>query len=99
VVRFNVDAPSVQQERRMERMAYAMGLGDIAGADAAAQAVAQAITAMNARLGLPTGLAALGVERAWFDKIIAGAMADHCHKTNPRLASEGDYREMLKASM
>jgi alcohol dehydrogenase class IV len=54
---------------------------------------------MNARLGLPTGLAAMGVERAWFDKIIEGAMADHCHKTNPRLASAQDYREMLEAAM
>jgi alcohol dehydrogenase class IV len=42
---------------------------------------------MNARLGLPKGLADLGVELAWFDKIIEGALADHCHKTNPRLAS------------
>ena len=99
VVRFNAAAPSVQQERRMERMAYAMGLGAITGAAPAAQAVAQAITAMNARLGLPSGLAAMGVERAWFDKIIEGAMADHCHKTNPRLASASDYREMLEAAM
>ena len=99
VVRFNAAAPSVQQERRMERMAYAMGLGAITGAAPAAEAVAQAISAMNARLGLPTGLAAMGVERAWFDKIIEGAMADHCHKTNPRLASAQDYREMLEAAM
>jgi alcohol dehydrogenase class IV len=99
VVRFNAAAPSVQQERRMERMAYAMGLGEISGAATAAEAVAQAITAMNARLGLPSGLAAMGVERAWFDKVIQGAMADHCHKTNPRLASESEYREMLEASM
>jgi alcohol dehydrogenase class IV len=98
-VRFNAAAPSVQQERRMERMAYAMGLGEISGAATAAEAVAQAITAMNARLGLPSGLAAMGVERAWFDKVIQGAMADHCHKTNPRLASESEYREMLEASM
>jgi len=99
VVRFNAASESVQQERRMQRMAYAMGLGEIQGAAAAAQAIAQAITAMNARLGLASGLAALGVERAWFDKIIEGAMADHCHKTNPRLATAQEYREMLQASM
>ena len=99
VVRFNASAESVQKERRMERMAYAMGLGEIQGALAAAEAIAQAITAMNARLGLASGLAALGVERDWFDKTIQGAMADHCHKTNPRLATEQEYREMLEASM
>jgi hypothetical protein len=99
VVRFNAAAESVQTERRMQRMAYAMGLGEIHRAAEAAEAIAQAITAMNARLGLANGLAALGVERAWFDAIIEGAMADHCHKTNPRLATAQEYREMLEASM
>ena len=54
---------------------------------------------MNARLGLPTGLAALGVTPADFDAIIDGAMADHCHKTNPRIATREQYRELLAASM
>ncbi len=99
VVRFNASAESVQKERRMERMAYAMGLGEIQGAAPAAEVIAQAITAMNASLGLASGLATLGVERAWFDAIIDGAMADHCHKTNPHLASAQEYREMLEASM
>ena len=35
----------------------------------------------------------------WFDKVIAGAMVDHCHKTNPRIATPEDYRELLSASM
>jgi 4-hydroxybutyrate dehydrogenase len=106
VVRFNAEAESVQKERRMERMAYAMGLGEMGGGVAsaaasvqAAEAIAQAITAMNARLNLPKGLAEMGVTPDCFDQVIAGAMADHCHKTNPRLATEQDYREMLNAAM
>jgi 4-hydroxybutyrate dehydrogenase len=99
VIRFNAQAESVQRDKRMERMAYVMGLGDIQGAVKAAEAVAQAIVQMNARLGLPKGLSDMGVERAWFDKIIEGALADHCHKTNPRLASHADYVAMLEASM
>jgi alcohol dehydrogenase class IV len=99
VVRFNAAAPSVQKEHRMERMAYAMGLGEIQGAHAAAEVIAQAITAMNARLGLPKGLAEMGVAPDCFEQVIQGAMADHCHKTNPRLATEQDYREMLQAAM
>jgi alcohol dehydrogenase class IV len=77
-------------------MAHAMGLG---GCDAQGDAVADAIRAMNARLGLPTGLAALGVTADLFERVIDGAMADHCHKTNPRIATREDYRAMLDASM
>ena len=99
VIRFNAQAESVQRERRLQRMAYAMGLGAIEDATQAAEALALAIVDINARLGLPAGLAALGVQPHCFDKVIDGALADHCHKTNPRIASAEDYREMLKAAM
>ena len=92
VVRFNASAESVQKERRLERMAYAMGLKS--GGD-----IPDAIKAMSARLGLPAGLRAMGVSEGQFDDVIRGAMADHCHKTNPRLATPEDYREMLLQSM
>ncbi len=96
VVRFNAGAESVQRERRLQRMAHAMGLPSC---DARGDAIAEVIAAMNARLGLPRGLAELGVTPALFDRVTAGALADHCHKTNPRLASADDYRAMLEASM
>ena len=92
VVSFNAQAESVIRERRLERMAHAMGL-------ASASDIPEAIRDMNARLGLPTGLAAMGVERALFDRIIHGALADHCHKTNPRIASREEYEELLAASL
>jgi 4-hydroxybutyrate dehydrogenase len=92
VVRFNAQAESVQKEHRLERMARAMGLAS--GSD-----IPEAIKDMNARLGLPTGLAAMGVQRDQFSRIIEGALADHCHKTNPRLASVEDYEEMLEDSL
>jgi 4-hydroxybutyrate dehydrogenase len=96
VVRFNADAPSIRTERRLQRMAHAMGL---AGCDDLGTEVADAITAMNARLGLPSGLKAMGVTEDLFDRVIDGAMADHCHKTNPRIATRDDYRAMLAAAM
>ncbi|MDO9072753.1 MAG: iron-containing alcohol dehydrogenase [Rubrivivax sp.] len=92
VVRFNAAAPSIQAEQRLRRMAHAMGLPEC---DSRGTEVAEAITAMNARLGLPKGLAAMGVPEALFDRVIDGAMADHCHKTNPRIATREDYRRML----
>ena len=95
VVRFNAAAESIQRERRLQRMAHAMGL---ASCDTEGTQIADAIRAMNARLGLPSGLAAMGVTRALHERVIDGAMADHCHKTNPRIATRDDYREMLDAS-
>jgi len=92
VVEFNAVATSVQKEKRLERMARAMGLSS--GGD-----IADAIRDMNARLHLPTGLAQMGVNRAAFGQIIQGALADHCHKTNPRLASGDEYAELLEQSM
>ena len=92
VVNFNAAAESVQKENRLNRMAQAMGLKS--GSD-----IPEAIKDMNARLGLPTGLAAMGVTEGQFDQVITGALADHCHKTNPRIASAEEYRQMLSVSL
>ncbi len=92
VVTFNASASSIQQEHRLQRMAQAMGL-------AAATDIPQAIHDMNARLRLPSGLAAMGVQADSFARVVTGALADHCHKTNPRLASADDYQAMLADSM
>jgi alcohol dehydrogenase class IV len=92
VVRFNATAQSVVKDKRLDRMARAMGLRS--GSD-----IPEAIRDMNARLGLPSGLAAMGVERALFERIVSGALADHCHKTNPRIASGDEYLDMLETSL
>jgi 4-hydroxybutyrate dehydrogenase len=92
VVRFNSQAASVIKDKRLDRMARAMGLQS--GGD-----VADAIRDMNARLALPSGLAAMGVERGLFDRIVTGATADHCHKTNPRIATPDEYRDLLETSL
>jgi hypothetical protein len=96
VVAFNASAPSIRNEQRLQRMAHAVGIGSC---DAAGTELCEALRGLNARLGLPRGLAELGVTPAIFEQVIDGAMADHCHKTNPRLATRDDYRAMLAASL
>ena len=92
VVRFNAEAETVQREDRLNRMAHAMGLSS--GSD-----IPDAIRDMNARLGLPSGLSAMGVEAAQFSAVIDGALKDHCHATNPRIASAQDYEQLLSSSL
>ena len=92
VVRFNAEAETVQREDRLNRMAHAMGLSS--GSD-----IPDAIRDMSARLGLPSGLSAMGVEAAQFSAVIDGALKDHCHATNPRMASAQDYEQLLSSSM
>ena len=92
VILFNASEASMQKGRKLERLAETMGLGQPAE-------VAPAIKALNQRLGLPSGLAAMGVTPEMFPRVIEGAMADHCHKTNPRTPTAEDYADLLKQSM
>jgi len=91
VINFNAAEETMQKERKLERMAQAMGLQS-------ASDVAPAVRDMSQRLGLPSGLTAMGVESGWYERVIQGALADHCHATNPRLASADEYLHMLEQS-
>jgi 4-hydroxybutyrate dehydrogenase len=92
VVGFNAVAESIKADDRLNRMAQAMNLAS--GTD-----VIPALQDMVHRLGLPKGLADMGVTNDLYEKIIDGAMADHCHKTGPRIATRDEYKELLAGSM
>lgn len=91
VLEFNRSAQTVVEEDKFSRLAHAMGL---AGPDD----VVPAVEAMTRRIGLPVKLSELGVGESLFPAIIAGALKDHTHKTNPREASPEDYQAMLSRS-
>jgi alcohol dehydrogenase class IV len=92
VLRFNETAETVVRDNRYARMRRVMNLPD--GAD-----LAQAVHDLTARLGLPTGLRQMGVPEDALEHVVEGALLDHCHKTNPRIATADDYRRMLAESM
>jgi alcohol dehydrogenase class IV len=69
-----------------------MGLG--AGAD-----VADAVAAMNKRIGMPSGLAAMGVTADHVPGIIDYAQKDLAARSNPRRASANDYEAMVAETM
>jgi len=88
VLRFNRD----RLGDKLARMAEAMGLK-------AANDVADAIAALNARVGMPPGLRAMGVEPGILPEMAKQAVKDHCNATNPRPATEADYLALFQTAM
>lgn len=56
------------------------------------------IAALNSRIGMPSGLAAMGVTEAMMETVSHAALKDHCHGTNPRIATQAEYLEILRHS-
>ncbi len=88
VLRFN--RPNIGD--KWDRLGEAMGLKP--GGD-----VAAAIAALNARLGLPASLRAMGVPEQVLPAMAEAATRDHCNPTNPRAASKDDYLALLRETM
>lgn len=73
-------------------------IAQVFGEDSA-DALGAALRKLNARIGLPAGLEAMGIGADTFDHVIALALKDHCHATNPRQASAEDYHGILQRSL
>jgi alcohol dehydrogenase class IV len=84
VVRFN----SQHVGDKIERLKAAMGLP--ADADLAAE-----LDAFNRRLGIPRGLAELGVGPERLPYVVEQALLDHSTPTNPRPVTAADYERLL----
>ena len=55
----------------------------------------EVVAALNQRLGMPTGLRAMGVTDAMMESVSHAALKDHCHATNPRLATQEEYLKIM----
>ena len=86
-LRFN--APECGE--KYERLRQAIGLAP--GAD-----LAEAVSAMNDAIGLPSGLGEMGVKEQDIPELIAYAMKDLSAVTNPRSATEDDFEAMIRES-
>jgi 4-hydroxybutyrate dehydrogenase len=81
VLRFNRDAIGPKWDELARRMG---GAPD------------EVIAALNRRIGMPNGLREMGVTDAMMEAASLAALKDHCHATNPRLASQQDYLHILR---
>jgi len=89
VMRFNAEAAGA----RMAELARVCGAGDTAGE------LVTWLAALKARIGIPARLSERGVERAHLPRLVAIAMADTCHRTNPRPCSEADFERIFTAAL
>jgi alcohol dehydrogenase class IV len=74
------------------RIRQAMGLPE--DADLAIE-----IERMNAAIGLPRGLAAMGVTADLIDDMVPHAVVDLSTRTNPRKLDAGDYAELFREAL
>ena len=88
VLRFN---ESVCSETYM-RLRQAMGLSS--NADLASE-----IEQLNSDIGLPSGLAEMGLAEELIDDMVPHAMSDLATMTNPRKVGPEDYAELYKSAM
>ena len=91
VLRFN--EPAVGD--KYKRVANLMGLSE---REANAAGVADAVSALNERLGIPKGLGAMGVKQDVVEQIAEGALGDHCHQSTPRQPTKAEYVQLIEAS-
>ncbi|WP_333627561.1 iron-containing alcohol dehydrogenase [Sphingobacterium siyangense] len=80
-------------EDRFERMAVALGLGNDAG-----DRVVDYLFNLNVRLGLPTQLSAIGVQKEHLEPLSQLASVDFCHPSNPKAVSTEDFRAIYETA-
>jgi alcohol dehydrogenase class IV len=91
VIRFNAEAgPDVA-----DRYKDVAEIFDIDGAEALADHVADLV----ARLGLPTRLSRVGVPEEGLPRLVEGAMGDGTTLLNPREPTEEDYAELFRRAL
>jgi alcohol dehydrogenase class IV len=88
VLRFNESCCA----EKYARLRAALGLAADARLD-------RYVADLNARLGLPPGLKAMGIGRERFAAIVPQALADHTAATNPRKLDAGSVMHLLEESL
>lgn len=96
VEEFNMDACG----EKFRDIAEALGVStEGLSTEEANKAAIKAIKDLSARIGIPSGLAELGVKEEDFDKLADQAMADACTGGNPKAVTKEDIIAIYKTAL
>ena len=88
-LRFNLDSSA----EKFVRMAQVVGIEDETG-----EGFLRWLREIKARIGIPAGLKAAGVDRRELERLSRLAFQDSCHQNNPRPCREDDFRQIYTAA-
>jgi hypothetical protein len=89
VMRFNASAA---QEKMTE-------LARVAGAGSSADDLVAWLTQLKAEIGIPVRLSEVGAKPGHIPQLVAVAIKDSCHQTNPRRCTEADFEQLFRDAM
>lgn len=89
VMRFNADAAP-------EKFAE---LARVSGAGTNANDFVPWLTALKAQIGIPARLGEVGVKPEHLPPLVAVAIKDTCHQTNPRPVTESDFQQLFQSAL
>jgi alcohol dehydrogenase class IV len=95
VIRFNADGGAEIADRYTD-------IAEVLGVEAGpgvGDALAEQVTELVARLGLPTRLSEVGVPESGIPQLVEGAMGDGTTLLNPREAGEEDYEALYRRAL
>ena len=88
-LRFNLESSA----EKFVRMAQVVGIADATG-----EGFLRWLRELKARIGIPAGLKAAGVDRRELERLSRLAFQDSCHQNNPRPCREDDFRQIYTAA-
>ena len=93
VMRFNKSAAL----DKFHILAQAVGV-EQSNKESSADAFIDWLAKLKAKIGIPARLAEMGVDKTHLDRLVAIAVPDICHQTNPRPCTEEDFVRIFSAA-
>jgi alcohol dehydrogenase class IV len=89
VMRFNAGAAQAKMAE----------LARVCGAGGTAQDFVEWLVRLKSRIGIPARLGGNGVAATHIPRLVEVAVADTCHRTNPRPCSAEDFTRLFEAAL